>query len=301
MATERDVDELFEIKTALYTGNYQHCINECHKLRLSNPELKTAKDVIMYRAYLAQRKYGVVLDEINSSHPPELQAVKMFADYLSNENKRTSIVRDLDQKMSGSVDVSNSTFLVMAASIYNHEQNSDAALRALHQSDALECIALSIQILLKLDRVDLARKELKRMQEIDEDSILTQLAQAWFNLSVGGEKYQDAYYIFQEMADKHNSTPLLLNGQAACYMAQGKFDDAESVLQEAIDKDSNNPETLVNMIVLTQHIGKPPEVSNRYVSQLKDSHRNHPFVRDYLQKESDFERISRNYAPSVTA
>lgn len=36
MATERDVDELFEIKTALYTGNYQHCINECHKLRVTH-------------------------------------------------------------------------------------------------------------------------------------------------------------------------------------------------------------------------------------------------------------------------
>ena len=57
-------------------------------IQITNPDVKTEKDVILYRAYLAQRKYGVILDEINSSHPQELQAVKMFADYLSNENKR---------------------------------------------------------------------------------------------------------------------------------------------------------------------------------------------------------------------
>jgi hypothetical protein len=39
--------------------------------------------------------------------------------------------------------------------------------------------ALAIQIYLKLDRHDLAKKELKKLIEIDEDSIVTQLAAAW--------------------------------------------------------------------------------------------------------------------------
>jgi len=43
--------------------------------------------------------------------------------------------------------------------------------------------ALIIQLYLRIDRLDLAQKQLKTMKSHDEDSILSMLSTAWVNLS----------------------------------------------------------------------------------------------------------------------
>ncbi|RZB40125.1 coatomer subunit epsilon [Asbolus verrucosus] len=279
MSRQQHDDELFEIRNYYYIGNYQQCINEAQKLRKpSTPEVAIQRDIYTYKSYISQNKFLVVLDEINGSSPDEIQPLKLLAEYFSSKQKRDAIVSQLDQKLAANVESDN--LALVAATIYVNQNNLEAAYRVLHTSESLEAMAFIIDILLKIDRVDLARKKLKEMQEKDDDATLTQLAQAWVNIA-------------------SVTTPLLLNGQAVAFIGQAKYEEAEAALQEALDRDANYPDTLVNLIVLHRHMGKAPEIANRYLSQLKDAHSDHPFIKDLKQKETDFSRICQQYAPTV--
>lgn len=298
MANNNEVDVLIDVKNAYFMGNFQQCINESQKLKGLNEDQMLVRDVFLYRAYIAQKKYTVVMDEITAgaNTPSELQSIKLLAEYLSVPLRRDAIIEKLDKQISSGFDSSNIPLIIVAATIYQHNGSHESALRVLHQAEHLECSALAIQALLSYDRVDLARKELKNMQEKDEDATLTQLASVWVNLASGGEKYQEAFYIVQEMIDKYGSTPLLLNLLASCHIAQGKNTDADTVLQDALDKDPNNADTLINLFMNSSFVGKAPEVANRYLSQLKDAHPNHNFVQEYYKKEIEFDQVAKIFA-----
>lgn len=145
----------------------------------SSADIAVERDIFMYRSYLAQQKFLVVLDDIKSGSPEKLQPLRLLAEYLSNKGKRDSIVAQLDQKLSATANVENEILILVAAIIYQRENNVETAYRLLHTIDNLDAMAMVLDILLKINRVDLALTKLTEMREKDDDATLTQLAQAW--------------------------------------------------------------------------------------------------------------------------
>ncbi len=59
-------------------------------IQSQNAVVAIERDVLMYRSYLAQHKYSVVLNEVSASSPAEVQSVRLLAEYLSTPHKRFS-------------------------------------------------------------------------------------------------------------------------------------------------------------------------------------------------------------------
>lgn len=289
-----EANELFDIKNSYYIGNYQQCINDAQKEPPNYGNLKLQRDIFMYRAYLAQKKYGIVLAEIKNNSHAELKPFKLLAEYLQTPANKEYVLKSLEQELESMYEI-NHSLVIVAATIYNHEHNYESALRVLKNDDTLEGAALSLIIYLQMNRVDLATKEFKKLREKDEDATLTQMAQAWLNLAQGKEKLQEAYYIFQELTDKYGVTALLLNSQSVCYIGQGEYKKAEITLQDALEKDSNDIDSLVNSLFISGHVKVSADVSKRQLTMLRDSFPNSDFIKNYNKKEAEFDLLSRAY------
>ncbi|RHZ87962.1 hypothetical protein Glove_27g11 [Diversispora epigaea] len=302
------MDELFALRNLFYTGSFQQVINEAHKNVSISESAKLERKIYLYRAYIAQGKYNIVITEIKDTDPIDLKAVKILAVYLqsksggqTSDTKKEEALKELKEVILDDVtNTLNSTVQIVAGSIYYHEGLFEEALKILSRHNKnLECVALIIQIYLQLDRLDFAKRELAATKTWAEDAMLAQLIEAWVGLKTGGDKYQEAYYIYEEIAQSPiSNTVKVLNGQAVCKIHLGKYLEAESLLLEALNKDNDDPDTLVNLIVVSNLLGKSTEVINRYINQLKDVTPNHAFLQDLDLKTSLFDRASQRFSIS---
>ncbi|KAI8074560.1 coatomer epsilon subunit-domain-containing protein [Gongronella butleri] len=294
---------LFGIRNMFAVGNYQTLINEVSSSReIVSAGAKLEAQAYMYRSYVAQGKPNLVLADIQDSPDVDagLRAIRLLALYLQQKAQGQNTDAQLQQAhelFDEGTNRVNSTVQVAIASLFANAAKYNDALQVLHvRTKKLECCALATQIYLQLDRLDLARNEVQQTKSWAEDALLLQIMEAWVGLRVGGEKYQEAFYIFEELGQSPSTqTTQVLNGQAVANLAMGRYPEAESLLLEALNKNSSDPETLVNMIVVSQLLTKPNDVVARYISQLREAAPEHPFLQDIDLKSSLFDRTAARF------
>ncbi|XP_004533883.1 coatomer subunit epsilon [Ceratitis capitata] len=296
LQSEEDTNStLFYARNEYYIGNFMGSIN------FVLPEQGTATtDLLsyMYLSYLAIDSGRLIASDIKENNSTALLALRYVNEAFEQPSKIESILEKLTDKVASEEDETN-IWHIATAIVYCYDGQFENALKILHGSTNLESMALSVQCLLRLNRIDLAKQLVAKMQEISDDATLTQLAQAWVALSLGTEQMQDAFHIFQEFCEKHNPTPLLLNGQAVVHLGLERYEEAEAVLRDALTKKHNDYDTLINMMVLAHLTGKSHEAIARYWEQLKQFHPKSEFVADLEKKSTEFDKLCLQY--SLTA
>lgn len=287
-------DDLFTLKNQLWVGNYQNAISEGNMLNHVRDSLRHERDVYVYRAHLGLGNYHQVLQSIPDSGttPIALSAIKLLATYLS-QGDNEMIELTLKEWLADPTSGENPHLLLVAGMIFSRAGKYSDALSALTKGGSLEHMLYIVHLYLQMDRLDLAQKQTQEMRKIEEDSTLTQLAQAWCLTLRGGEKADEATLHFQELSDRFGATPLLLNGAAVAYMALKNYIEAERLLAEALQKDVANEDTLINLVTVSAHLSKPYQ---QYLAQLEQVAPANAWLANYIRLDQEFALTAANFA-----
>lgn len=73
----------------------------------------------------------------------------------------------------------------------------------------------------------------------------------------GGDKYQQAFYVFEELAQAPATSSVgSLVSQAVCELHLGRVEEAEAALDQALEKEPGNIHAIANTLVLSTILGR---------------------------------------------
>jgi coatomer protein complex subunit epsilon len=292
--------ELVNIHTAFIQGQYQSVLDDFDASDFSDSN-KIPIQILRYRAQCALGQYDKVLSGISDSDAkctPDLAAVKLLAAYSQKPSDK--LVSDAETLASASGD--NLTVQLLVGTILARAGKSDQALALLskHQG-SLDAVALLVQIHLSQNRSDLALKEARSARSFAQDALLVNLAESWIGVRQGGDNYQKAYYVFEELAGAPSSSSATsLVSQAVSELHLGRTEEAATALDQALALEPENTAALANKIVLETIVGKS-ESAQELLKQLEKAEKEHELLVDLAAKKEAFQAAMAKYSPKFVA
>ncbi|KAJ5382458.1 Tetratricopeptide-like helical [Penicillium concentricum] len=287
--------ELLNIHSAFHSGQYQNVID--FDTAALSPENQLPAQVLRLRAQIALGQYEESLAEPSiEEDSPDLSAVRALA--LQSTGK-TDAALQLAQELAENYP-ENNTVQVLAATVLQAQGHSEEALALLskHQGN-LEAVSLIVQIQLQQNRTDLALKEVQAAKRWGQDSLLVNVAESWVGLRVGGEKYQSAFYVYEELASAPGtSAPLSIVGQAVSEIHLGRLPEADAALTSALEQYPTDVELIANSIVLNVLAGKQTEDLESRLQQVQPTH---PLLTDIQEKSEFFDTAAAKFSAKVSS
>ncbi|KAF6819539.1 coatomer subunit epsilon [Colletotrichum sojae] len=286
--------ELINIHNHFHQGQYQEVID--YDTSSLSPENALPARVLTLRARVALGQAEDVLADVQGEKEPELVAIGALAE--SALGKEDSAVKTIE-KLAAS-DADNATVQIVGGTVLQAAGKSEEALALLSQHQgSLDAVALIAQIYLQQNRNDLALKEVTAARRWAQDSLLVNLAESWVGLRQGGDKYQQAFYVFEELAQAPaTSSVATLVAQAVAELHLGRTEEAQAALDQALQKSGNYAEAIANLLVLTVITGKDPK---EFTEKLKAADPKHQFLADLEEKSALFDKAATKYSAKVSA
>jgi len=291
--------ELLNITTAFYTHAYQ-AVLDFDTSPISSENKKTAQ-VLKFRAQIALGQSSEVISSLQSSKDAASRSIVALAQQAASPGDSSAV--EMATSLAES-DPEDAVVQICAGTVLATAGEYTTAIELLNKHQgSLEAVALLVQIQLMLNRADLAVKEVQAAKRWAQDSLLINLAESWTNLREGGsEKYQSAFYVYEELANTPGTTsPTALVGQAVAEIHLGRIDEAEAALQQAMAGDNVDVQAIANSVVLASVAGKKSEVVQGLLQQLQETDKDHALLQDLEAKSLAFDAAAARYSAKAAA
>jgi len=309
-----DPDELYTLRAQYWLGHYNLCLEEAKSVarRPMAANLKLEREEFVLRCQLALKQFDKVLvDSAGEDRTPGIQAINLRAQYESpsaTPSTKSQILTSLHTLLSSPTGSTSTTLQLLASQTFLSAGSShtESALECVHLGTTMEHLAQTVQIYLKMNRIDLASRQFDLMKQADEEAVLTQLCGVYVNAATGRSEVNEAVHVLGSLTEQYGPSLMLLNCMAVVMLVGERYDEAETVLvqavgeldQQGVEGGKGDVDTLINLLVCYQHQGKEMDVIDPVLKQLKEGWKDHPFVEGLLRVEGAFDREAVKYAVS---
>lgn len=263
--------ELVNISNNFFQGQWQEVVDFDTSAFSADNALPAR--VLVLRARLALGQAEDVLAEVKGAEEPDLKAIAALAEFQLGKDS-TAVI--------GTLPSDNLTVQIVGGTLLQAAGKSEEAIALLtqHQGSRMfslqcaqhfadlfiflvEAVAIIVQIHLQQNRIDLAVKEVTAARKWAQDSLLVNFAESWVGLRQGGDKYQQAFYVFEELAQAPSTSSVWsLVSQAVCELHLGRLEEAQAALDQIKDP---NAEAIANKLVLATVAGNDASGLTEYV------------------------------------